>query len=65
MMSVSSVVESAEIVETEERLSFASSERSSLADLRRDSEVLANETFALEVQRQLLTQSNDSDDNKV
>ena len=52
MMSVSSVVEP-EIVEADEQISYAASERLSMAETRRDSDFLIRQTFALEVKRQL------------
>ena len=48
MMSVSSVVES-KIGEAEDRYSFVLSARSSIAMSRKDSEILFNDKFALEV----------------
>ena len=66
MMSVSSVVEP-EIEEAEEQYhtnSFAFLERPSIAMPRKDSENLFNQKFTVEVQRQLLTQSNESGDTK-
>ena len=64
MMSVSDVLEP-ENEEAEERSSFAASERSSMAEFRKDSDLLVVETFASEVQRLLSKQSNESDGSKL
>ena len=66
MMSVSNVVEPTESEEeADERISFATSARSSTAaeSRRRDSDRLVRETFVTEVERQLLVQSTEGNDN--
>ena len=67
MMSVSSVVEEPEFAEADEQLSYyAASERSSsIAESRRDSDLLIRETLETTVQQQLLIQSTECDDSRI